>query len=63
MKHSELLKLKIYIPQTYQKMMTLTMNRQQFKAGQYVFAKSVIDFESKFNAKEDVRTVFTDPLY
>ena len=49
------------IPQTYQKMMTLTIYGQQFKAGQYVFAKSVIDFES--NAKEEVRTVFTDPLY
>ena len=49
------------IPQTYQKMMTLTINGQQFKAGQYFFAKSVIDFES--NAKEEVHTVFTDPLY
>ena len=33
----------------------------QFKAGQYVFAKSGIDFES--NAKEEVRSVFTDPLH
>ena len=52
------------IPQTYQKMMTLTINGQQLKAGQYVFAKSVNDIESKLIPRKKfsqfLLTHFTD---
>ena len=48
------------IPQTYKKMMSVTINGQKINAGQYVFAKSVFNFKS--NPREEVRTVFTDPL-
>ena len=48
------------IPQTYKKMMSVTINGQKINAGQYVFAKSVFNFKS--NPREEVRTVFTNPL-
>ena len=48
------------IPQTYKKMMSVTINGQKINAGLYGFAKSVFNFKS--NPREEVRTVFTDPL-
>lgn len=49
------------VPQTYKKMLTLTINGEQFSSGQYVFAKSVFEFHS--GLREEAHTVFTDPDY
>ena len=60
MKSYQRLKLKISCKHT-KKWQLYTINGQQLKAGQYVFAKSVITFES--STRQEARTVFTDPLY
>lgn len=45
------------IPQTYKKMLSVSINGQLINAGQYVFAKTVFDFES---TPQEAQTVFTN---
>ena len=48
----------VYLPQSYRKMLSVSINEQQFCAVQYVSAKGVFPFASSC---ETTRTVFSDP--
>ena len=48
----------VCLPQSYRKMLSVTINEQQFCAGQYVLAKGMFSFAI---SSEATRTVFSDP--
>ena len=49
------------IPTTYRKIQSITVNGQLINAGQYVFAKTVFNFECI--PQEEAQTVFTNPFH
>ena len=53
----------VYLPQTYERMLSITINGQKFKSDQFVCARSVFSFSDREAVPSlmTLRTVFTDP--
>ena len=49
------------LPQSYRKMLTVTIKGQKIKSGQFVYARCIAPFPCASSSLVNIRTVFTDP--